>query len=93
MRYRAANKLMTASAVTEIAVQGPTIAGIPVAFVLFALTLLGVAVFHHHTLRVGLLGLATITAYKLLFTTFDGLYGLAGLAHHFAHEVLDSSQL
>jgi len=86
MRYRAAHTLMTAATVTEIAVQGPTIAGIPVAFVLFALTLLGVAVFHHHTLRVALLGLATITAYKLLFTAFDGVHGLAGLAHHFAHE-------
>lgn len=86
MRYRAAHKPMTAATVTEIAAQGPTIAGIPVAFVLFALTLLGVAVFHHHTLRVALLGLAAITTYKLLFTAFDGVYGFAGLANHFAHE-------
>jgi Na+/H+ antiporter NhaD/arsenite permease-like protein len=77
---------MTLATVTEIAVQDPTIAGIPVAFVLFALTLLGVAVFHHHTLRVALLGLATITAYKLLFTAFDGVYGFSGLANHIAHE-------
>ncbi|RPH99482.1 MAG: citrate transporter [Lysobacterales bacterium] len=65
---------------------GPTVAGIPVAFFLFALTLLGVALFHHRTLHVALIGLASITAYKLVFTTFDGLAGLAGLAAHMAHE-------
>ena len=27
----------------------PNVAGIPVDFILFALTLLGVALFHHHT--------------------------------------------
>mgnify|MGYP001199975195 CR=1 FL=1 len=32
--------------------------GIPVDFILFALTLLGVALFHHHTLQVALTGLA-----------------------------------
>jgi Na+/H+ antiporter NhaD/arsenite permease-like protein len=77
---------MTVATVVEITVQDPTIAGVPLAFVLFALTLLGVAVFHHHTLRVALFGLATITAYKLLFTAFDGVYGVAGLVNHFAHE-------
>jgi hypothetical protein len=66
--------------------QGPTIAGIPVDFILFGLTLLGVAVFHHHTLRVALIGLAVITAYKLLFTAFNGAPGLAGLAVHLSHE-------
>ena len=32
------------------------IAGIPIDFVLFALTLLGVALFHHHTLKVAVTG-------------------------------------
>ena len=40
----------------------PTLAGIPVDFILFALTLLGVALFHHHTLQVALTGLAAIAA-------------------------------
>jgi hypothetical protein len=39
--------------------------GIPVDFILFGLTLLGVPVFHHHTLAVALSGLAAITIYKL----------------------------
>jgi hypothetical protein len=40
----------------------PTIGGIPVDFILFALTLLGVALFHHYTLYVALTGLFTSSA-------------------------------
>jgi Na+/H+ antiporter NhaD/arsenite permease-like protein len=60
--------------------------GIPVDFILFALTLLGVALFHHKTLQVALTGLAAIIVYKLVFTGFKHGTGLAGLGHHMAHE-------
>jgi Na+/H+ antiporter NhaD/arsenite permease-like protein len=60
--------------------------GIPVDFILFALTLLGVALFHHKTLEVALAGLAAIIVYKLVFTGFKHGAGLAGLGHHMAHE-------
>ena len=60
--------------------------GIPVDFILFALTLLGVALFHHHTLRVALTGLAAIVTYKLAFTGFKFGSGLGGLALHMHHE-------
>ena len=60
--------------------------GIPLDFILFALTLLGVAVFHHHTLPVALIGLAAIVGYKLDFTGFKFGTGLGGLGHHMAHE-------
>ncbi|KRP87851.1 citrate transporter [Bradyrhizobium pachyrhizi] len=61
--------------------------GIPLDFILFALTLLGVAIFHHHTLAVALTGLAAIVAYKLLFAGFTKFgAGLPGLAHHMEHE-------
>ena len=60
--------------------------GVPVDFVLFALTLAGVALFHHHTLYVALTGLAVITLYKLGFTGFKTGPGLGGLALHLAHE-------
>jgi len=60
--------------------------GVPVDFVLFAITLAGVALFHHHTLRVALTGLAVVTVYKLAFTGFKTGPGLAGLASHLAHE-------
>ncbi len=60
--------------------------GIPVDFILFALTLLGVALFHHKTLQVALAGLAAIIVYKLIFTGFNHGAGLAGLGQHMAHE-------
>jgi Na+/H+ antiporter NhaD/arsenite permease-like protein len=60
--------------------------GIPVDFILFALTLLGVALFHRHTLPIALTGLATIIIYKLTFTGFKFGAGLGGLGQHMAHE-------
>jgi Na+/H+ antiporter NhaD/arsenite permease-like protein len=53
---------------------------VPFEFVLFVLTLLGVALFHHHTLGVATGGLAAVLAYKLLFVaSFDA-------GSHFLHE-------
>jgi Na+/H+ antiporter NhaD/arsenite permease-like protein len=59
---------------------------IPLEFVFFALTLLGVAVFHRHTLLVALAGLATITIYKAFFAGFHGEPGLQGLLWHLEEE-------
>ena len=55
-------------------------------FALFALTLAGVAIFHHRTLEVALGGLAAITLYKLASSGFHEGPGLAGLGAHFAAE-------
>ena len=66
--------------------EGPTLLGAPVDFILFGLTLLGVALFHRHTLQVALTGLAIITLYKLGFTGFKTGAGLPGLAQHMLHE-------
>src|SRR5258708_31991600 len=60
--------------------------GIPVDFILFGLTLLGVALFHRHTLPIALAGLAAITAYKLAVTGFKTGPGLTGLGLHLAQE-------
>src|SRR5437764_2470177 len=60
--------------------------GVPVDFVLFWLTLAGVALFHHHTLQVALIGLAVILAYKLGITGFKTGPGFSGLALHMKHE-------
>ncbi len=60
--------------------------GIPVDFILFALTLIGVAIFHHRTLEVALTGLAAIVLYKLAFTGFKTGPGFGGLALHMRHE-------
>ena len=55
-------------------------------FVLFGLTLVGVALFHRRTLEVALAGLAVIVLYKLAFTGFKTGPGVGGLALHMAHE-------
>jgi Na+/H+ antiporter NhaD/arsenite permease-like protein len=67
--------------------QTPVMLGpVPVDFILFALILLGVALFQRHTLRVALAGLAAVTFYKLEFTGFAQGPGVAGLAALLAHE-------
>lgn len=58
----------------------------PVEFLLFAITLLAVALFHRYTLQSALVGLAGITLYKLLATDFRGVAGLQGLLMHLGHE-------
>ena len=60
--------------------------GMPIEFVLFGLTLLGVALLHHRTLEVAAAGLAAITLYTLAFGSFRGAAGLEGLAAHLSHE-------
>ena len=60
--------------------------GVPIEFVLFGLTLAGVALFHHHTLQVALTGLGVILVYKLGFTGFKTGPGFGGLVLHLEHE-------
>jgi Na+/H+ antiporter NhaD/arsenite permease-like protein len=73
-------------ALPAFAAAGPAVAGIPVDFILFALTLLGVALFHNSTLYVALTGMVTIALYKIIFTGFKTGPGLAGLIGHVGHE-------
>lgn len=60
--------------------------GIPIEFVLFALTLLGVALFHNRTLPIALAGLVAVTLFKLLLAGFHTGPGAGGLLGHLAHE-------
>ncbi len=84
MRFLARERGLFLGAIIAAVVAGSL--GVPVDFVLFALTLCGVALFHHHTLQVALTGLAVIALYKLGFTGFKTGPGLGGLALHMAHE-------
>ncbi len=59
---------------------------VPLSFVLFALTLLGVALLHRHVLVVALTGLAVIAGYQVLVTGFAEGAGLAGFVAHVHHE-------
>jgi Na+/H+ antiporter NhaD/arsenite permease-like protein len=63
-----------------------TLAGIPLDFILFALTLLGVAVLHRHTLAVAVTGMVVIALYKILFGDFAGIAGVGGLVQMLGHE-------
>jgi hypothetical protein len=60
--------------------------GIPIDFILFAATLLGVALFHHHTLKVALTGVIAITLYKVFITGFKTGPHVQGLIVHLGHE-------
>ncbi len=82
----AASPAMAATGAGASIVQPVYVFGIPVDFILFALTLIGVAVFHHKTLQVALTGLAAIVIYKLIFTGFKFGTGLIGFALHMQHE-------
>ncbi|HET8876061.1 MAG TPA: citrate transporter [Casimicrobiaceae bacterium] len=64
----------------------PAIGTIPIDFILFALTLVGVALFHHHTLKVALIGLGVITFFKIAFSPFPEGAGVGGFAAHLGHE-------
>ncbi len=59
---------------------------IPFEFILFAVTLLGVALWHRHTLAVAVSGAASIALYKILFAGFTTGPGLGGFLSHLAHE-------
>ena len=81
-----ANPAAAASTTGVYSAQPVYLFGIPVDFILFGLTLLAVAVFHHKTLEVALTGLVAVTLYKLLFTGFRQGEGLTGLMLQLHHE-------
>ena len=62
------------------------VVGVPVDFILFGLTLLGVALFHAHTLRIALIGVTVISLYKIVFTGFKFGPGVSGWVSHLGHE-------
>ena len=92
-RWLALAGLLCALPAGAAAAEPAALFGIPVDFLLFAATLLGVAVFHHHTLRVALIGLSAIVAYQFLFAGFRTGPGLDGLVTHLAHEWVILSNL
>jgi Na+/H+ antiporter NhaD/arsenite permease-like protein len=75
-----------ASAAVGNLAEPPAIGSIPIDFILFALTLVGVAVFHHHTMKVAVTGLIVITIFKVLLSPFAEGPGVSGLGAHLGHE-------
>ena len=64
----------------------PAVLGIPVDFILFALTLAGIALFHHYTLPIALVGLVVISIFKIAFSPFAEGPGIAGWVAHLGEE-------
>jgi Na+/H+ antiporter NhaD/arsenite permease-like protein len=78
--------VLTLLAGPAFAADGPAIAGVPIEFILFALTLLGVALFHNQTFYVALTGVLAVAIYKIAVTGFKTGAGVAGFAGHLGHE-------
>jgi Na+/H+ antiporter NhaD/arsenite permease-like protein len=62
------------------------VVSVPIEFVLFAGTLLGVALWHRHALALAATGLLLVILFKLSSTGFAEGEGLPGLAAHLEHE-------
>lgn len=62
--------------------QMPYILGIRIEFILFGLTLIGVAIFHHKTMYVALTGLVVILTVKYIFTDFSLMEHIVGSPGH-----------
>jgi Na+/H+ antiporter NhaD/arsenite permease-like protein len=60
--------------------------GIPIEFVLFALMLVGVALFHRKALAISVMGLLVIFAFETLVTAYPTGRGVAAFAAHARHE-------
>jgi Na+/H+ antiporter NhaD/arsenite permease-like protein len=75
-----------AAANSVLSKDGPALFGISLDFILFGGTLIGIALFHHHTLKVALGGFAVISAYKIIFTGFRYGQGVPGWISHLQHE-------
>ncbi|HVE88472.1 MAG TPA: citrate transporter, partial [Burkholderiaceae bacterium] len=71
---------------SAVAFAGPIFAGIPVEFILFAVVLLGVALFHHYTFPIAAGGALVIALYKIFFSPFKSGSGWSGFGSHLSHE-------
>src|SRR6476646_7836348 len=86
-RWLAISVLLLLPAVAGAApVEPPASAGVPIDFLLFALTLIGVALFHHHTLPIAVGGMLVITLFKIAFSPFAEGPGINGWLDHLGRE-------
>src|SRR5438874_4658894 len=78
--------LLVAASASAAPVEPPALAGIPIDFILFAATLVGIALFHHHTLPIAVSGLAIISLWKIGFSPFTEGPAVGGWVAHFGAE-------
>ena len=65
---------------------GPQVGPVPVEFILFAIVLTCVALFHQHTMRTAVTGAIVIALYKILWSPFKTGAGITGFVGHLGHE-------
>ena len=68
--------------------KGPELLNIRAEFLLFALTLIGVALLHEYTMYVAITGLVSILALKFAFTDFNLMHHLFGGHHPILSEIM-----
>jgi Na+/H+ antiporter NhaD/arsenite permease-like protein len=78
--------LLAAASAAAAPVEPPALAGIPIDFLLFAATLVCVALFHHHTLPIAVGGLVVISLWKIGFSPFTEGSGAGGWVVHLGVE-------
>ena len=64
----------------------PALLGVPLEFIFFGLTLLGIAAFHKRALAISVAGLLVILAYEAFVTAFPTGRGAGAFLLHLEHE-------
>lgn len=75
-----------AAASTVAAFSGPSIGPVPIEFIMFAIVLAGVGIFHHKTFQIAVTGATVIAIYKIFASPFPAGAGLSGFGLHLEHE-------
>ena len=65
---------------------GPAIGPVPIEFVLFAIVLACVGIFHHQTFRIAVTGATVIALYKIVASPFHDGAGIGGFLTHVSDE-------
>src|SRR5258706_13225285 len=78
--------LLFVGAAPAAAFSGPAVGGVAIEFILFALVLAAVALWHRHTLPIAVVGAVAIALYKIAVSPFREGSGVGGLAAHLGSE-------
>jgi Na+/H+ antiporter NhaD/arsenite permease-like protein len=65
---------------------GPAIGPVPIEFILFAIVLAGVGIFHHQTFKIAVTGAIVIALYKIVASPFHEGAGVGGFVTHVGDE-------
>ncbi len=78
--------MSAATSTASSAFAGPSLGPVPVEFLLFAVVLTCVALFHAHTMRTAIVGALVIALYKIVWSPFRTGAGVMGFVGHLGHE-------